>query len=124
LLFPSAYQLAATLLAPDAIITVKGQLSRQKDTPEIRGQEVTVPDLAETGTGPVEVVVPMTRVTPPVVEQFKEILRTHPGMTEVRLKLRTRDSTKVFRLDDGMRVTPYPALFADLKHLLGPGCLG
>jgi DNA polymerase-3 subunit alpha len=124
LLFPSAYQLAATLLTPDAIVTVRGNLSRQKDTPEIRGQEVTVPDLNESGSGPVEVSMPMTRCTPPVVEQFKDILRTHPGVTEVRLKLRARDSTKVLRIDDRMRVTPSPALFADLKQLLGPGCLG
>ena len=44
-------------------------------------------------------------------------------MTEVRLRLLTREATKVMRLDDGLRVTPSPALFADLKQLLGPGCL-
>jgi len=27
------------------------------------------------------------------------------------------------RLDDGLRVKANPALFADLKALLGPGCL-
>ena len=27
------------------------------------------------------------------------------------------------RLDDGLRVTPTPALFGDLKALLGPSCL-
>ena len=30
---------------------------------------------------------------------------------------------RVMRLDDRLRVTPSSALFADLKHLLGPGCL-
>ena len=40
------------------------------------------------------------------------------------LKLLARESTKVMRLDDRLRVTPTPALFADLKQLLGPGCLG
>ena len=30
LLFPSAYQLASTLLVEDAIVTVKGRLSRQQ----------------------------------------------------------------------------------------------
>ncbi|HET9500809.1 MAG TPA: DNA polymerase III subunit alpha [Marmoricola sp.] len=124
LLFPSAYQLASTLLTPDAIVTIRGNLSRQKDTPELRGQEVTLPDINEAGARPVEVSMPMTRCTPPVVEQFKEILRTHPGVAEVRLRLRARDSTKVLRIDDRMRVTPSPALFADLKQLLGPGCLG
>ncbi len=44
-------------------------------------------------------------------------------MTEVRLRLLTREETKVMRLDDRLRVAPSPALFADLKQLLGPGCL-
>ena len=43
LLFPSAYQLASTLLTEDAIITVRGRLSRSKDQPEVHGQEVTAP---------------------------------------------------------------------------------
>jgi DNA polymerase-3 subunit alpha len=123
LLFPSAYQLAANVLTEDAIVTVKGRLSRQKDQPELHGQEVTLPDLNEVSRGPVVVSMPLTRCTAPVVEQLKEILATHPGMSEVRLKLMARDSTKVMRLDDGLRVTPSPALFADLKQLLGPGCL-
>src|SRR5690606_5289683 len=47
LLFPSSYQLAAPHLIQDAIIRVKGQLSRDKDQPELRGQEVTLPDLSD-----------------------------------------------------------------------------
>ncbi|MGY2875273.1 DNA polymerase III subunit alpha [Marmoricola sp. URHA0025 HA25] len=124
LLFPSAYQLAANVLTEDAIVTVKGRLSRQKDQPELHGQEVTLPDLNDVARGPVVISMPLTRCTAPVVEQLKEVLGTHPGMSEVRLKLMARESTKVMRLDDGLRVTPSPALFADLKQLLGPGCVG
>jgi DNA polymerase-3 subunit alpha len=123
LLFPSAYQLASTLLVEDSVITVRGRLSRSKEQPELHGQEVTVPDVAEGPGGPVVVAMPLTRCTPPVVDQLKDILRTHPGVSEVRLKLLSRASTKVLRLDDRLRVTPSPALFADLKALLGPGCL-
>ena len=54
----------------------------------------------------------------------KEVLRTHPGTTEVRLRLVTRGGTRVLRLDDRLRVAASPALYGDLKHLLGPGCLG
>ncbi|MGO4256285.1 DNA polymerase III subunit alpha [Marmoricola sp. RAF53] len=124
LLFPSAYQLAATYLTEDAIVTVKGRLSRQKDQPELHGQEVTMPDISEGPSGPLVISMPSTRCTPPVVDHLKEILATHPGMTEVRLKLMTRTSTKVFRMPDQLRVTPSSALTADLKQLLGPGCLG
>jgi DNA polymerase-3 subunit alpha len=123
LLFPSAYQLASTHLTEDAILTVKGRLSRSKEQPELHGQEVTVPDISDGPSGPVVISLPSTRCTPPVVEQLKDVLGTHPGMTEVRLRLMTREATRVMRLDDRLRVTPSPALFADLKQLLGPGCL-
>ncbi|RYU11869.1 DNA polymerase III subunit alpha [Nocardioides iriomotensis] len=123
LLFPSSYQLASTLLQEDAIITVKGRLSRSKDQPELLGQEVTLPDLSDGPSGPVIISMPSTRCTPPVVEQLKDVLGTHPGVTEVRLRLMTKHATTVMRLDDRLRVAPSPALFADLKALLGPHCL-
>ena len=124
LLFPRPYQLAAPLLTEDAILTVKGTLSRDKDQPELRALEVTVPDISEGPSGPVVLTLPSTRCTPPVVDQLRDVLATHPGVTEVQLKLLGRTSTTVLRLDDRLRVTPSQALFADLKHLLGPGCLG
>ena len=123
LLFPSAYQLASTLLTEDAIVTVKGRLSRSKDQPELHGQEVSLPDLSDGPAGPVVVSLPATRCTPPVVEQLKDVLGTHPGVTEVRLRLMGKTSTTVMRLDDRLRVSASPALFADLKALLGPNCL-
>jgi DNA polymerase-3 subunit alpha len=123
LLFPGTYQLAGSLLAEDAIVTVKGKLSRSKDQPEIRAEEVTVPDLDEGPSGPVVVSLPITRCTPPVVEQLKEVLRTHPGVTEVHLRLQSREDTKVLKVGDNFRVAAGAPLYADLKHLLGPGCL-
>ncbi len=124
LLFPSAYQLASTLLVEDAILTVKGRLSRSKDQPEVHALEITVPDIDQgTSTGPVVLTLASTRCTPPVVSQLREVLGTHPGTTEVHLRLLHRTERTLMRLDDGLRVTPSPALFADLKALLGPGCL-
>jgi DNA polymerase III subunit alpha len=123
LLFPGTYQLAGSLLTEDAIVTVKGKLSRSKDQPEIRAEEVTVPDLEDGPSGPVVVSLPSTRVNEHVVAQLVEVLRTHPGVTEVHLRLRSRDDTKVLKVGDNFRVTAGAALYADLKHLLGPGCL-
>jgi len=123
LMFPSVYQLAATHLREDSIIRVKGALSRDKDQPELRAQEVTVPDLSDGPSGPVQISLPSTRCTPPVVESLKDVLATHPGMTEVHLRLLTRHGTTMLKLGDGLRVAATPALFADLKQLLGPGCL-
>jgi DNA polymerase-3 subunit alpha len=123
LLFPSAYQLASTLLVEDAIVTVKGRLSRSKDVPELHGQEVSAPDLEQGPSGPVVISMPSTRCTPPVIGQLKDVLRTHPGVTEVRLRLMSKDKTTTMRLPDQLRVTSSGALYADLKQLLGPNCL-
>ena len=55
--------------------------------------------------------------------QLKDVLADHPGVTEVHVRLEQPGHATVLRLDDGLRVTPSPALFGDLKHLLGPGSL-
>jgi DNA polymerase-3 subunit alpha len=64
------------------------------------------------------------RCVPPVIERLREVLSTHPGATEVHLKLLSGSRTKVVKLDDKLRVRPSPSLLADLKQLLGPGCTG
>ncbi|MNJ02140.1 DNA polymerase III subunit alpha [compost metagenome] len=66
---------------------------------------------------------PESRCTQPVVERLREILSTHPGVTEVHLKLTSPGRTKVMRLEDTLRVEKSPALYGDLKALLGPSCL-
>ena len=45
------------------------------------------------------------RCIPPVVERLKEVLATHPGVTEVHLQLQSAArAPRVLRLDDGLRV--------------------
>src|SRR3546814_6754124 len=90
-LFPSSYQLASPYLAEDSIIRVKGSLSKDKDQPEIRDQEVSLPDISEGPNGPVVISLPFTRDTAHVVEQLREVFGTHPGMSEVQLRLLRRD---------------------------------
>ena len=50
-------------------------------------------------------------------------LREHPGVTEVQLRLTQPGRFTLMRLDDTLRVSAGPALFGDLKALLGPSCL-
>ncbi|MCW2948338.1 MAG: polymerase alpha subunit [Actinoallomurus sp.] len=124
MIFPSAYQLCSTLLAEDAILVVKARLDKREDTPKLIAMEVTQPDLTVSDTGrPLTVSLPVTRVTPPVVQRLREVLGTHPGQTEVHLQLQNGPRTTVVRLDDKLRVTASPALMGDLKQLLGPACL-
>ena len=121
--FPATYQLAAIHLVEDAVVLVRGRVDKREDTPKLIASDITVPDLSVGPRGPVTVSLPTARCTPPVVERLKEVLRGHPGTTDVLLQLTTGAKTTTVRLDDGHRVTASASLFADLKALLGPGCL-
>ncbi|MCU1600333.1 MAG: polymerase alpha subunit [Frankiales bacterium] len=121
--FPATYQLAAVHLVEDAVVLIKGRVDKREDTPKLIASDITVPDLSVGPRGPVVVSMPTARCTPPVVERLKEVLRGHPGTTDVLLQLVSGGKTTTVRLDDGHRVTPTGSLFADLKALLGPGCL-
>jgi DNA polymerase-3 subunit alpha len=124
MIFPATYQLVGPHVVPDAVLLVKGRLDKsEEEAPKLIAMEVTVPDLSTGDSGPVVVTIPASRCIPPVIERFKEVLAAHPGVTEVQLALQNGPRTTVVRLDDGLRVTRSPALYADLKALLGPSCL-
>jgi DNA polymerase-3 subunit alpha len=122
--FPQTYQLFSTTLAEDAVVVVTGRVDRREDTPKLIALELSVPDLDEGPRGPVVISLPVARCTPPVVDRLKEVLATHPGGTEVHLRLQAPARTTVLRIDDGLRVNATPALMGDLKALLGAACLG
>jgi DNA polymerase-3 subunit alpha len=86
--------------------------------------EVSTPDITAGDSGPFVVSMLEGRCIPPVIERLKEVLRTHPGATEVHLRLITGKRVKVHQLDDKLRIRQSPSLLADLKQLLGPGCVG
>ncbi len=123
LLFPKAYDLVSTVLATDTVVKVKGRIKSDDDAVSINAQELTLPDISDAPSGPVVISLPAVRCTPPVVQQLRDVLAAHPGMTEVRLKLQSSSKTTVMKLDAQLRVTPSPPLMADLKALLGPSCL-
>ncbi|MEV7996225.1 DNA polymerase III subunit alpha, partial [Streptomyces sp. NPDC086077] len=121
--FPATYQLVSTQLVEDAVVFVKGRLDKREDVPRLVAMELMVPDLSNAGTNaPVVLTIPAVKVTPPMISRLGEILTHHKGDSEVRIKLQGPTKTTVLRLDRH-RVKPDPALFGDLKVLLGPSCL-
>ncbi|WP_030547309.1 DNA polymerase III subunit alpha [Streptomyces exfoliatus] len=121
--FPATYQLVSTQLVEDTVVFVKGRLDKREDVPRLVAMELMVPDLSNAGTNaPVVLTIPTVKVTPPMVTRLGEILGHHKGNTEVRIKLQGPRKTTVLRLDRH-RVQADPALFGDLKVLLGPSCL-
>jgi len=123
LFFGETYVAYDTALIEDSVVAIKGRVRRRDDSVQLQAVEVSLPDVADTSTQPVTIALPVNRCIPPVVQQLKSILGTHPGMTEVRLRLTQPGRATVLKLDDSLRITPSPALFGDLKALLGPQCL-
>jgi DNA polymerase-3 subunit alpha len=124
LFFPATYAQCMSQIIDDAIVVVRGRLDRREEVPKLVAMEVSTPDVTTGETGPFVVSMLEGRCVPPVVERLKEVLRTHPGPTEVHLRLVTGSRIKVLRLDDKLRIKPSPSLLGDLKQLLGPGCVG
>jgi DNA polymerase III subunit alpha len=124
LFFPATFTQFMSQIIDDAIVVVKGRLDRREEVPKLVAMEVSTPDMTASQAGPFVVSMLEGRCVPPVVERLKEVLRTHPGSTEVHLRLITGGRVKVLRLDDKLRVRSSPSLLADLKQLLGPSCVG
>nr|WP_275889340.1 DNA polymerase III subunit alpha [Nakamurella flavida] len=122
--FPKVYSECSLSLAEDAVVLVKARVARSDDRLSLHVQSVTVPDLSDIGNkGPMQVTLSATRCTPPIVERLKEVLREHPGMNEVTLRLVHDGRITALRLAEQYRVTPTSALMGDLKALLGADCL-
>ena len=123
LFFAATYQAHALNLIEDRVIVVRGRIDKREEAPRITALDMTIPDVTGAPTGPLVISMDANRVTPPLVDRMKEILRSHPGPREVHLKLDDGTKGLVMKIDDDLRVTASPSLSADLKSVLGPDCL-
>lgn len=113
----------APMLVADAILVVRGRVSRRDDGMNLHAQSAFSPDLGSMdASGPLVLLLPESRATEGVVRDLASVLGRHSGDTEVTLKLHKGSIAKVFEVPHPVRVTA--DLFGDLKGLLGPNCLG
>ncbi|KRF29561.1 DNA polymerase III subunit alpha [Phycicoccus sp. Soil802] len=123
LFFPSAYLTVQHALTHDTVVVVKGRVNRRDDTPTIFASDLTLPDISEGPRGPVVVTIDTNRATQTKVEELKSVLSSHPGSTEVHVRLSQPGRSVLMKLEDSYRVNATEALFGDLKVILGPRCL-
>lgn len=125
LFFPKSFMVHGMSVVEDAIVLVKARVAKRDDRISLIANDLVVPDLSEIGNRAMRLKMPATKCRPEIVTQLKDVLRAHPGSTEVHLNLVINASRNtVLKLDDALRVAPTPSLMGDLKALLGPGCLG
>jgi DNA polymerase-3 subunit alpha len=123
MVFPQTYAAAGVHLVEDAVLLCRVRIHDDDDGLRTVALDVSPLDISDAPTGPVRVSMAASRCVPPMVARLKAVLAEHSGATEVHLHLTGGARTTVLRLDDALRVAPSPSLFADLKALLGPGCL-
>ncbi|YAL84393.1 DNA polymerase III subunit alpha [Dermacoccaceae bacterium W4C1] len=123
LFFPSTYMTVSTMLSTDTVVAVKGRVNRRDETAAINAMELTLPELGDGPAGPVVLAMQAARATNGLAERLKGVLGEHPGVTEVHLRLTQPGRSVTVKLGDEHRVTVTPALYGDLKALLGPTCL-
>jgi DNA polymerase III subunit alpha len=117
------YQEFQPVLQADAILVVRGRISRRDDGLNLHAQSAFAPDLGTVdASGPLVLVMPEQRATEAVVNELSEVLRRHRGDTEVTLRLHKGGVAKVFEVPAPVRITA--DLYGELKGLLGPNCLG
>lgn len=125
--FGQVYAPIATVLAEDLIVSVKGRVQRRDDgSVSLSAQEMTLIDAQEASVGhggPVNLSIPHFKATESLMRELGETLKNHSGSTDVRVKLMGNLGIDVMQLGPDFRVSPNPALFGDLKVLLGASCL-
>jgi DNA polymerase-3 subunit alpha len=121
--FSNTYNQYATLMGEDVIVLIKGRVDRREEIPKFVLMEMSLPDVHQERKGPLVITLPLARCTPPVVERMKEVLRSHPGTTDVHLRLESATENTLLTIDEGLKVSATASLSADLKALLGPNCL-
>jgi DNA polymerase-3 subunit alpha len=120
--FANTYTTHALNLVEDRVVVIRGRIDRREENVRITALDMSMPDVSAAPTGPVVITIDSVRVTPPLVERMKEILRSHPGNREVHLKVENGKGGVMMKIDDSLRVTSSPSLSADLKQILGADC--
>lgn len=123
--FSSAYEAFGSYLQEDAVVSVKGRLDRRDGTPRVFALDLLSLDISNVGKEAAVIVsITTDRVEPQLIAELKRTLEAHPGDSPVRLKLNGNGRAPlIVSVDDFLRVKPSGALTAELKGLLGAGCL-
>jgi len=123
LCFPAVYQEHKELLIEDRVVKIKGRVDH-KDEAETKFIPLAIEAFTpKTGLEPLALSVDGERLPSSVLADLKNILVRFPGPCSVDMYVGGGESARRLRLGDGFRVDPQASLFAELKELLGEGCV-
>jgi DNA polymerase-3 subunit alpha len=127
---------SAAVIAPDAIVIVRGRLDH-KDRGETKlvvqeaqrfepdaAEIAAAPAVAAAQTGPFEVPVEAGMLSDSLLEELKAVLEHHQGDIDVHLAIRNGNGeTTVLQCGEAFRVRPSGRLQSELDHVLGAAAL-
>jgi DNA polymerase III subunit alpha len=137
LVFKADQAESAAVIAPDAIVIVRGRLDH-KDRGEtklvVQEAERFEPDAEEISNAPaitagpaepLKLTIPVAHLQRPgLFDQLKEVFEHHKGEADVHLEVVGGDGKpREWKLGDGYRVRPSSGLRAELGHVLGEDAL-
>jgi DNA polymerase-3 subunit alpha len=137
LVFKADQAESATVIAPDAIVVVRGRLDH-KDRGETKlvvqeaerfepgSEEITrASKSASAPAGPLKLLIDASKLSKPgLVDQLKEVFEHHKGDADVHLEIANGNGEpREIKLGDDYKVRPSSGLRAELDHVLGPDAL-
>jgi DNA polymerase-3 subunit alpha len=121
--FPRDYVKAQNILAPDAVVFVRGHVDRQREEPQVRTAEVL--DLAEGQrrfSKAVVIRVLEQALTDELLAALKEAVASHPGPLPLYIELEQRSGGRtLIRAGESLSVSMDETLRRQLDDLLGDG---
>jgi DNA polymerase III subunit alpha len=137
LVFKADESESAQVIAPDAIVVVRGRLDHkdrgetklvvqeaerfEPDADEIANAEKRAP--AAVSSGPFELTVDAASLSPELVSELKAVFEHHKGDSDVRLVVKTQAGEKQLKFGDGYKVRPSTHLRNELDQVLGASAL-
>ncbi len=116
--FPRTMTDVGHLLADDAVVCIRARMDTRDDQPKLICMEVKRPELS-VGAQALHLDLPLGALTEDRVDRLRKLLGEHPGESPVFLHV----GSKCIRLDATWGVATSTGLLAELRVLLGPGCL-
>ena len=117
--FPRTMTEVGHLLADDAVVCVRGRLDLREDEPKLICMDLKRPELVVDECEPLHLVLPLNALSDDRVLRLKQLLVEHRGQAPVFLHV----GTKIIRLAAEFNVNARAGLLAELRVLLGAGCL-
>ena len=122
---PDTYRDAASIIALDSMILVRGRLERREEEPKIRAREIIPLDQARAKyTAAIEIVISTSGLEEDMLKSLNRIFQSNQGSVPAYLRFRTSKNKTYRMLVDSIKgINPTDKFSTDIEKLLGKDSL-